>query len=117
MCLVEVYKAQRLNQLGGVASKWAWAMQDRGAIQKHLHVPGSDHLIYGNMAARVAPMAPEKCCVDMSAVSFAGLILVCARWSVAEPRQGGVGEHEHSQAARALAAPLVDVALEDTCGV
>ena len=62
-------------------------------------------------------MTPEKCCVDMLAVSIAGLVLLCARWSAAEPQHGGFKVHEHSQAARALAASLVDVALEDTCGV
>ena len=117
MFLVEIYKAMRLNQYGGVASKWAWALEQRGVFQKRLHVLGSDHLVHGNMTEGVASMAPEKCCVDMSAVSLAGLILLCARWSAAEPQHGGFQDHGHSQAARALAASLIDVALEATCGV
>ena len=113
--LVEVYQVMRLNQYGGVASKWAWTMQERGAFQKHLQILGCDHLFYGNMSSN--SMTPEKGCVNMLAVSLAGLVLLCARWSAAEPQHGGFKVHEHSQAARALAASLIDLALEDTCRV
>ena len=76
---VEVYKAIRLNQYGGVASKLAWTLEQRGVFQKRIHVIGSDHLLHSNLVDAVASMTPERCCVDMLAVSLAGLICLCAR--------------------------------------
>ena len=114
---VEVYNALRLNQYGCVASKWALTNEQRGVCQNRLHVLGSDHLVHGNMTQGVAPMAPEKCCVDLSAVSLAGLILLYARWSAAHFKHGRFRDHGHSQAARSLAAALIVAALEATCGV
>ena len=86
--LVEVYKALHLDTFGGVASKWVWTIQERGNFQKHIQILGCDHLIHSNMSPD--EMKPETYCVDMLAVSIAGLVLLCARWYALSMRKGGL---------------------------